>query len=98
MRAAVTTAPNVIKLIDVEAPELPGPDELIVRPELVGVCGSDLHFYGGHLDIAPREVLFQRIQRHRFAGIVEAVGEAVTDEFQVGQRVAIWPLTSRGEC
>ena len=28
----------------------PGPGDLIVRPEFVGVCGTDLELLGGHLD------------------------------------------------
>ena len=98
MRAAVTTAPNVITMEELALPASPGPEELIVRPELVGLCGSDVHFYGGHLEIAPVEVLFPRVQGHEFAGIVVEVGSAVTSQFRVGERVAVWPLTSCGHC
>ena len=99
MRAAVTVAPNVIEIDTIDPPSGPELDGLIIRPELVGVCGSDIHFYTGHLETAPKDgPQFPRIQGHEFAGIVEAVGDAVKDDFEVGQRVAVWPLSSCGRC
>ena len=44
MRAAELIAPLKFRLIDMPI-EDPGPGEVQVRVEAVGVCGSDLHAY-----------------------------------------------------
>jgi threonine dehydrogenase-like Zn-dependent dehydrogenase len=44
MRAVVTRAKGVMELADVPEPGEPGPGQVIVRPEAVGICGSDFHF------------------------------------------------------
>ena len=47
MLAAVTQAPGVMVIDQVPEPGPPGPQDVIVRPEIVGICGSDLHVYAG---------------------------------------------------
>ena len=75
MRAVVTLAPNEMSLSSVDEPVL-GPSDVIVRPELVGLCGSDIHFFSGHLDITPKgPSLYPRIQGHEFSGTVQSVGD-----------------------
>jgi 2-desacetyl-2-hydroxyethyl bacteriochlorophyllide A dehydrogenase len=98
MRAAVTVAPNEMSVRSVEEP-VPGPNDVIVRPELVGVCGSDIHFFSGHLDITPKgSSLYPRIQGHEFAGTVESAGRDAAGQIEIGARVAVWPLASCGRC
>ncbi|MGH9100989.1 MAG: hypothetical protein ACRDV8_12285 [Acidimicrobiales bacterium] len=53
MRAAVTIAPGTMEVRSVEAPPGPGAGEVLLAPELVGVCGSDLHLFHGLLPAAP---------------------------------------------
>jgi L-gulonate 5-dehydrogenase len=102
MRAAVTTAPGVLQVGRVDAPDLPGPEEVLLRPELVGVCGSDLHLFNGHLPVTPkrRRSLYPVIQGHEICAVVEALGGASAHRngLSVGDRVAVWPLTSCGAC
>lgn len=98
MRAALTLEPNRLSVVSVPDPEEPGPGTVLLRPELVGICGSDLHFYTGHLNIpTPNGSLYPKIQGHELCGRVEAVGEGV-DHALLGQRVALWPLRSCGTC
>ncbi len=102
MRAAVTTAPGVLEVSRVDDPAGPGPGEVLLRPELVGVCGSDLHLFNGHLPATPkrRRSLYPVIQGHEVCAVVEALGDgaAAADAPSVGDRVAVWPLTSCGAC
>ena len=49
MRAAVTRARSEMALVDVPEPGPPGPGELVVRPEAVGLCGSDFHYFHGDI-------------------------------------------------
>ena len=93
MRAAVTTGPNAMSMAEVPEPSAPGPGELLVRPEAVGLCGSDFHYFHGHLGGA-----FPRVQGHEFSAIVEAAGEDCPPALAPGRRVAVWPLSACGEC
>lgn len=94
MRAAVTRSQGVMELADLPDPGDPGPGEVLVRPEAVGLCGSDFHYFLGHLGLE----LYPRVQGHEFAGVVEAVGPESPAHLRAGERVAIWPLTACGQC
>jgi threonine dehydrogenase-like Zn-dependent dehydrogenase len=90
MRAAEARGREQIGLTRVAVPE-PGPGEVRVRLLACGICGSDLHFYHGGFyppGIAPG---------HEMAGEIDALGDGVTGLLP-GQRVAIEPLFSCGEC
>ncbi len=79
-------------------PGEPGTGEVVVRPEVVGLCGSDFHYFLGHIGSVEDSQLYPRVQGHEAAGIVEAVGPDCPAHLRVGERVAIWPLTSCGHC
>ena len=91
MKAHVLYGVNDIRYEDVEKPS-PGKDEVLVRVEAVGVCGSDIpriYETGAH-----RHPL---IPGHEFAGTVCEVGENA-ETTQLGKRVGIFPLIPCGEC
>ncbi len=94
MRAAVTRAVSVMELVDVPEPEAAGPGELLVRPEAIGLCGSDFHYFHGHLP----DAAYPRVQGHEFSAIIEEVGPDCPPELAPGGRVAVWPLTACGRC
>jgi L-gulonate 5-dehydrogenase len=94
MRAAVTTGHDAMRVVDAPEPAGPGPGELLVRPEAVGLCGSDFHYFHGHLP----GMAYPRVQGHEFSAVVEVVGEGCPADFAPGQRVAVWPLSACGEC
>ncbi|MBF6230889.1 alcohol dehydrogenase catalytic domain-containing protein [Nocardia farcinica] len=48
MKALTYAGPQAISCTEVDEPALPGPDGAIVRVTAAGICGSDLHIYGGH--------------------------------------------------
>ena len=85
-----------MSVVDVPEPGEPGPGEVIVRPEAVGLCGSDFHYFLG--DIGLDAQLYPRIQGHEAAGILEQVGPECPPGLSAGERVAIWPLGSCGRC
>ncbi len=70
----------------------PAPREVLVRTAAVGVCHSDLHLLDGTLQ-RPRPMVLG----HEAAGVVEAVGSAVTD-FAVGDHVVTCLVVPCGEC
>src|ERR1700753_503520 len=80
-----------LSLSEVEQPLL-RPDELLVRIEACGICGTDRHLYLGEFPSRPPVTI-----GHEFAGIIEAVGSAVTD-FKTGMRVTGDPNIACGRC
>jgi L-iditol 2-dehydrogenase len=68
--------------LDVVADPDPGPGEVIVRVDTVGICGTDVHITQGLFPATPPAIL-----GHEFGGIVMAVGEGVSPA-RVGEAVA----------
>jgi S-(hydroxymethyl)glutathione dehydrogenase/alcohol dehydrogenase len=73
MKAAVLHAANQPLTIEEVALTKPGPREVLLRTAFAGLCHSDLHFIDGLYPHPTPCVL-----GHESAGIVEAVGDAVT--------------------
>jgi 2-desacetyl-2-hydroxyethyl bacteriochlorophyllide A dehydrogenase len=99
VRAVLTSAAATVQLADVPEPDAPGRGEVLVRPEAVGICGSDLHFLTGELVTPPAfGPQYPRVQGHETAGVIEALGPDCPPHLTVGMRVAVWPLSSCGRC
>jgi L-gulonate 5-dehydrogenase len=96
--AAVTEGVGEMRIREVPEPGDPGTGELVVRPDAVGLCGSDYHFFDGGLTEAAGGGRFPRVQGHEVSATVEVVGEGCDPGLEVGQRVALWPLTACGSC
>ena len=47
IRAAFLVAPEKISISETPAPQ-PGADEVLIRPILTAICGSDVSFFAGH--------------------------------------------------
>lgn len=93
MRAALTTRASVMEVVDRPEPASPGPGEVVVRPQTVGICGSDFHIFLGEL--GPR--YFPRVQGHELCAVVDEVGPGC-EGVEAGDRVAIWPIVPCGQC
>jgi propanol-preferring alcohol dehydrogenase len=95
VRAAVVrdfTRPLSVE--EVPKPE-PGPGEVLVRIEASGLCHTDIHAAHGDWPVKPKVPL---IPGHEGVGIVEVLGEGVT-EVKEGERVAIpWLGYACGAC
>jgi L-gulonate 5-dehydrogenase len=99
VRAAVTQGANAIEVTDRPAPGEPGPGQVVVRSEAVGLCGSDFHFLSGELVVTDvHGPQFPRVQGHEVAGVIEALGSDCPGHLSTGDRVAVWPLQACGEC
>jgi threonine dehydrogenase-like Zn-dependent dehydrogenase len=93
MRAVVTRGKGMMELSDVPPPGEPGPGDVIVRPQAVGICGSDFHLFAGELGDQ-----FPRIQGHEVGALVESVGPDCERGLSPGDSVALHPLTACGRC
>ncbi|MFZ0043347.1 MAG: alcohol dehydrogenase catalytic domain-containing protein [Solirubrobacteraceae bacterium] len=98
MRAVVTERVGAMTLTQRPDPADPGPGEVVVAPEAVGICGSDYHFFSGELSDAAGGSQFPRVQGHEIAGTIAALGVDCRPELALGQRVALWPLRACGHC
>lgn len=96
MNAAVLTRPKHIEIKQTKIPT-PKDNEVLIRLRAVGLCGSDIHYYE-HGKIGRYVVEKPIILGHEASGEIVKVGENVPSHLKVGQRVAIEPGASCGEC
>ena len=92
MRACFYEGPGRFSTGSVAVPK-PGSDEALLRVRRVGICGTDLHIFQGHLDHrVPRGGV---IGHETFAEVVEAPAGS---GFGGGDRVVVEPVLSCGRC
>ncbi|WP_235011396.1 alcohol dehydrogenase catalytic domain-containing protein [Bryocella elongata] len=94
MKAAQVAAAGVsLKIVELGIPKL-GPGQVRIRIRASGVC------YGDSIIIEGRKpgIPYPRVLGHEVAGVVDALGDGVTD-WQVGQRVGVgWHGGHDGTC
>jgi L-iditol 2-dehydrogenase len=81
-----------LKLVEMPIPEI-GPDDVLVRVRACGICGSDVH----GMDGSTGRRLPPIVMGHEAAGIVERLGDNVTD-LQLGDRVTFDSTIYCGVC
>jgi threonine dehydrogenase-like Zn-dependent dehydrogenase len=95
--AAVTRSPGEMVIEDVPGPGRARAGYVIVRPEAVGICGSDFHLFSGDVGaLSGARDFYPRVQGHEVSAVVEDAGDA--RNVKQGDRVAIWPLVPCGRC
>lgn len=95
MKVAVMTALHELKMEERDIP-VPKADEVLVRVDYVGVCGSDLHYFE-HGKIGNFIVEYPFVLGHEVGGTVTSLGENVKN-LAIGDRVALEPQITCGEC
>lgn len=86
MKALVYTGPNRLEFRTAPEPT-PANDEVLVRVEAVGICGSDIHAYHGHDARRPAPLVLGH----------EAAGRIASGP-RTGERVTVNPLVTCGAC
>lgn len=101
MRAARWYDKKDIRIEDVEVPT-PDKNEVKIKVDFCGICGSDLHEYADGPIFIPGEephpvsgMKAPLTMGHEFAGEVVEVGEGVTSH-KVGDKVTIEPIIAEG--
>ncbi|PWJ51254.1 zinc-dependent alcohol dehydrogenase family protein [Faecalicatena contorta] len=94
MKAAVFYEKGKILVEDHECRH-PKADEVLIRVKAAGVCGTDMHIYGGAKGAS--ECYPPVILGHEFAGIVAEVGENVK-KVKVGDHVTVDPSIMCNNC
>lgn len=96
MKAVVLTDIRKFEIVELPDPQIQSGNDVLVRVERVGVCGSDIHYYRMGR-IGSQVVNFPFILGHECAGTVAAVGEKVT-RVKPSDRVAVDPAVSCHTC
>jgi len=96
MKAVTLTGIRTLELIEEPKPEIVKADDVLIKVKVVGVCGSDIHYFeSGRIGTQVVEYPFK--VGHELAGVVEAVGSDVT-RVKVGDEVAVEPAVVCHEC
>ena len=95
MRAVSLRGPGDLVFEDVPV-AVPGPGELLVRIDRLGVCGTDVHLLDGSLGyFASGHTRYPMRPGHEWSGVVVS---APDDTVRVGDRVVGEPFLSCGTC
>ena len=92
IRAAFLETTRKMFLGEIDAPH-PGPGEVLIKPILTAICGSDVSFFEGHRTPPKYPILLG----HEVVGNIIELGEGVT-KFSIGQRVVVEPNYPCGTC
>ncbi len=100
VQAAVMVEPGQIEVREFDRPQI-GADELLLKIERTGICGSDKHMYAGHMGLQ-----FPVVPGHELVGTIEELGANAMDHMAVvggpvreGDRITTTPSsTNCGRC
>ncbi len=93
LAARLYEAGQPLKVESVPVPK-PGPGEVLVEVAACGLCGTDIHLaVEGDIPVAHTPITLG----HESAGTIAALGEGAAG-FAIGDRVALFPAASCGEC
>jgi L-iditol 2-dehydrogenase len=93
---AILTKPGSMKIQDAPVP-VPKDNEVQIKIEYVGICGSDVHGFESGPFIPPSDPKQKIGLGHECAGIVTQLGSKAT-KFKIGDRVNIEPGVPCGKC
>lgn len=93
MQAIEITQPGVLQLTEREKPH-PGENEILLKINYIGFCGSDLSTYLGKNPM----VNYPRIPGHEVSATIEEIGRHVPEKFKPGQPATVVPYTNCGHC
>jgi len=93
MKAVCWMGKSKVETLTVEDPKLLNPHDAIRKITRTAICGSDLHLYDGFIPTMESG----DILGHEFMGIVEEVGEDVTN-LRRGDRVVVPFTIACGNC
>ena len=93
MKAIQILEPSVMKVIELAAPQA-GDDEVLLKLEYVGFCGSDLSTFRGGNPMVRMPV----VPGHEVGATIVSVGKNVPEGLKPGMTVTVNPYTNCGKC
>lgn len=96
MKTASLSAIRRFEIRDIEPPRLQRGDEVLLRVAMVGICGSDIHYFNNGR-IGDQVVSYPFTIGHECSAVVAEVGPQVV-RCRPGNRVFVEPAVFCGEC
>ena len=93
---AILVTPGRMVIKEAPVPE-PGDNDVVIKVEYVGICGSDVHGFQFGPFIPPKDPNQKIGLGHEAAGVVVKTGKMVS-RFKVGDRVNLEPGVPCGKC
>jgi 2-desacetyl-2-hydroxyethyl bacteriochlorophyllide A dehydrogenase len=93
VQALYITEPGATELRELPPPK-PAAGAVLLRPRLIGLCGTDLSTFRGKNPL----VGYPRIPGHEIAATIVEAGPEVPPEWRPGLNVTLYPNTSCGQC
>jgi len=103
MRALRFHQARELSVEKVPEPGPPGPGEVLLRPVMCGICGTDLHEYTDGPIVTPARphpltgAELPQIMGHEFSAVVVGAGDGVA-QVREGDLCTVMPLISCGRC
>ena len=91
MKASVWLGENKFEIQEINIPKL-ADEQVLVKVEKVGLCGTDVHITQGLYPSSPPKIL-----GHEFSGVIVDVGSKILKD-RIGQRVTCNTTSSCGNC
>lgn len=91
MKTIVCIEPGILEKREVERPS-PSAGEVLVKIKSIGICGTDIHAFGGNQPFFE----YPRVLGHELSGTIASLGEGV--DLSVGSSVYIIPYLNCGDC
>jgi L-iditol 2-dehydrogenase len=96
MKAMILTGIREMEMREVPDPVLKNPDDVKIRMLVLGICGSDIHYYTQG-QIGSQKVIYPFTVGHECAGMVVETGTKVT-RVRKGDIIAVEPAIWCGVC
>lgn len=93
MKAIQIVEPSVMKVIEMAEPQM-GDEEVLLKMEYVGFCGSDLNTFRGANPMVKMPV----VPGHEVGATIVRVGKNVPEGLMPGMTVTVNPYTNCGKC
>ncbi|GLT15316.1 zinc-binding alcohol dehydrogenase family protein [Vibrio algivorus] len=92
MKTLILTEPNKIEYVERSQPKA-APDEVLLKINSVGICGTDIHAYTGNQPFFS----YPRVLGHEICGTAAHLGEECS-KIEQGERYVVIPCVPCGEC
>ncbi len=96
MKALALTGLRKLEIIEWPTPKIVNDTDVLLKLAVVGVCGSDIHYYEDG-KVGSQVVKYPYLIGHECSAIVEQVGKGVKN-VKLGDRVAVEPAVSCHQC
>jgi len=96
MKKVVLTGIKKFEIVEVAKPQVVNDDDVLLKIDTVGICGSDIHYYNEG-KIGDQVIDFPFTIGHECSAIVEEIGKKVT-RLKAGDIVAVEPALSCHKC